>query len=118
RKYWSTAVSSLVSWVSRCSTLMSRHQGEMASTLHAAHGEARRHATAERIVGGYRWQSIYDRSGHHVVPGRLVAVCELGERDGNRHAALVRQQQELVQIFVPCKEECIRADRDERGRHQ
>ena len=71
------------------------------STLDAAHRQAGGHAAAEHVIGRDRRHSVDDRGRHHIVPRRHVTVEERSERHGDGHAPIIRQQQELVKVFVP-----------------
>ena len=90
----------------------------VSSTFDAAHGQAGGHPAAEQVIDHHRRDRVDDRRRHHVVPRRLVAVEELRQRHRHRHAAFVRQQQELVEILVPGEQQRVGADRDQRRRHQ
>src|SRR5712692_1353954 len=70
-------------------------------TLDGTPRQARCHVAAKRIEDHNRRQRIDDCCGHHVVPGRLVAVEELGYRHSHRHVAGRREQHVLVEVLVP-----------------
>ena len=85
-----------------------------ASPFDAATRQARRHVAAEGVVYDDRRYRIDDGGRHHVVPRRLIAVEELRQRDRHGHVFLRGQQQELIQILVPCQQQRVGADGDQR----
>src|SRR5262245_39886180 len=70
-------------------------------TLDGTHRQARYHVAAQRIEDHKRRQRIQDGDGHHVVPGCLVDVEELGYRYGHSRVVCRGEQHVLVLVLVP-----------------
>src|SRR6185369_14096060 len=64
------------------------------SALHRAGGEPRDHVALERVVDRRRRQRVEQPGGHQQLPRRVVGGEEAAERDAERRAAVVGEQQE------------------------
>src|SRR6218665_1635854 len=75
------------------------------SALDGAGREAADHVALEGVVDRRRRQGIDQARGHQQLPWRIVGRQEVAQRHGQCHALVVGQQQEGIEVLLPCQQQ-------------
>src|SRR6476659_699280 len=69
--------------------------------LHRAGGESADHVALECVIDRRGRQRVDEAHRHQQLPRRIVGGEKVAERDAERDLAVVGQEQECVEVFIP-----------------